>query len=330
MALTLPARFPLAVLPTPLVRARHLEGALASPPIYVKRDDLAGFGFAGNKARKLEYIIPDALGRGAKVIVTGGGPSSNHCASTAAAARVAGLDCVLMLYGGEPGSDHPNLSLARSFGAEVRFTNNPDRNSVDGAIDEVVAELEAKGHGPYAVPRGGATVLGAVGCALAGEELCGQLDLMNAKPATVILPTGSCGTQAGFVAAAAAHGDDLRVVGASVSRPIEECRQRVLQLARDCASLLDMPIPDERRVHLVDARGPGFGLASPEGIRAARLAAHTDGLLLDPVYTAKALAVLIDLVTSERPATTVFFHTGGLPSAIWDEKRARRPEPTLA
>jgi 1-aminocyclopropane-1-carboxylate deaminase/D-cysteine desulfhydrase-like pyridoxal-dependent ACC family enzyme len=330
MAVTLPARFPLAVLPTPLVRARHLERALASPPIYVKRDDLAGFGFAGNKARKLEYIISDALDRGAKVMVTGGGPSSNHCASTAAAARVAGLGCLLILYGVERGGDHPSLSLARSFGAEVRFTNNPDRSSVDEAIEEVVAELENQGQEPYAVPRGGATVLGAAGCALAAEELCGQLDLVDAKPATVILPTGSCGTQAGFVAATAAYGDALRVIGASVSRPVEECRRRVLQLARGCASLLEMTIPDERRVHLIDARGPGFGLPSSEGVRAARLAAYTEGLLLDSTYTAKAFAVLLDLVASGKYGTTVFFHSGGLPAALWDDQRTRRPEPSLA
>jgi 1-aminocyclopropane-1-carboxylate deaminase/D-cysteine desulfhydrase-like pyridoxal-dependent ACC family enzyme len=318
MAMTLPARFPLAVLPTPLVRARHLERTLGSAPIYVKRDDLAGFGFAGNKARKLEFIIADALAQQADVLVTGGGPGSNHCASAAAAAQVAGLECVLVVYGGEHSGGHPNLCLARSFGAEVRFTNDPERESVDVAIPHIAAELQGRGHKPYAVSRGGATVLGAVGYVLAARELDAQLDLSGAEPPTIIVATGSCGTQAGLVSAVAARGVGWRVVGASVSRPVEECRQRVLDLARGCACFLRTAPPNEQHVEVIDARGPGFGLASHEGSQAAELAARTEGLLLDRVYNAKAFGVLTDLLTSGSQGATVFIHTGGLPAAVWE------------
>jgi 1-aminocyclopropane-1-carboxylate deaminase/D-cysteine desulfhydrase-like pyridoxal-dependent ACC family enzyme len=318
VALTIPARFPLAVLPTPLVRARRLERALGSPPIYIKRDDLAGFGSAGNKARKLEFIIADALARGSDVLVTGGGPSSNHCASAARACRVAGLDCLLVLYGQEPAEIHPNLALACSMGAQVWFTNDPDRESVDLALPEAAAELEAKGRRPYLVPRGGATALGAVGCALAARELAAQLDREGAHATAVVVATGSCGTQAGLVSAAAAHEGSWRVVGASVSRPVEECSRRVLDLARGCASLMGTPEPVERHVEVIDARGPGFGLGSAEGAEAARLAARTEGLLLDPTYTAKAFALLIDLARAGARGTMVFIHTGGDPAAIWE------------
>lgn len=328
MALNVPARFPLAVLPTPLVRAGRLERALGSPPIYIKRDDLAGFGFAGNKARKLELIIADALARRSDVLVTGGGPGSNHCASAALAARVAGLECELVLYG-ESSIEvevHPNLALASSSGAEIRFTGDPDRESVDRALGEVAAELEAKGRKPYVVPRGGASPLGAAGYVLAAGELGDQLDRAGARPSTVIVATGSCGTQAGLVAAAAARDHSWKVVGASVSRPVEECRQRVLDLARGCANLVGMAEPTGDHVELVDARGPGFGLPSDGGSDAARLAARTEGLLLDATYTAKAFAVLVDLVTSGASGTTVFIHTGGLWATTYERSSTRERE----
>jgi 1-aminocyclopropane-1-carboxylate deaminase/D-cysteine desulfhydrase-like pyridoxal-dependent ACC family enzyme len=326
----LPARFPLAVLPTPLVRARHLERALGSPPIYVKRDDLTGFGFAGNKARKLEFIVGDALARGCDVLVTGGGPGSNHCASTAAAARLAGLGCLLVFCGSRPEVAHPNLALARSFGAEVRFTNDPDRESVDEALVPTVAELEAEGRRPCEVPRGGASILGAVGYVVAARELAAQLKMLGAKPSTVVVATGSCGTQAGLVAAEAADDNGWRVVGASVSRPVEECRRRVLDLARGCACLLGTAEPTESHVELVDTRGPGFGLTSAEGAEAARLAARTEGLLLDPVYTAKAFAVLVGLATSSAGGSMVFIHTGGAPAALWELMKIYGKEPSIA
>jgi D-cysteine desulfhydrase len=325
-----PARFPLAVLPTPLIRARKLEQALGSPPIYLKRDDLTGFVFAGNKARKLEYIVADALARGADVLVTGGGPGSNFCASAAAAARVAGLGCVLVLYGSEPDIAPPNLALARFFGAEMRYTDDPDRESVDQALDPTMAELEGQGRRPYGVPRGGASVLGAVAYAAASRELYSQLRAMRVQPSTVLVATGSCGTQAGLVAAEAADDHGWRVVGASVSRPVEECKPRVLDLAIGCAGLLGTAAPTEADVELIDARGPGFGTASAEGAEAARLGARTEGLVLDPVYTAKAFAVLVELISSGDVGPTVFVHTGGAPAALWELTSTYGKEPDIA
>jgi 1-aminocyclopropane-1-carboxylate deaminase/D-cysteine desulfhydrase-like pyridoxal-dependent ACC family enzyme len=316
VAVSSPARFPIAVLPTPLQPATRLSAALAGPSILVKRDDLTGFALSGNKARKLEYLLGDALATRCDVLLTGGGPDSNHCQAAAAAARVARLACELVLYGDEPGQPRLNLELARRSGASVTFTGDPDRASVDGALADRAERLRAAGRRPYLVPRGGATPLGAVGYALAAHELAGQLAELDTNPEVVLVAAGSCGTQAGLVAGTVAAGRRWRVVGATVSRPPAECRDRVLGLARDCAALLGLPAPEERDVELVDARGPGYGAASADGDAAAGLVAATEGLLLDPVFTAKAMAVLADIVGAGLSGPAVFVHTGGIPVAL--------------
>src|SRR6266545_644856 len=243
VAVSVPARFPLAVLPTPLQPAVRLSAALAGPSILIKRDDLTGFALSGNKARKLEYLLGDALAAGCGVLLTGGGPDSNHCQAAAAAARVAGLACELVLYGDKPRQPRPNLELARRFGASVEFTGAPDRGSVDAALASRAEQLRAAGRRPYVIPRGGATPLGAVGYALAVHELAGQLAELDTDPAVVLVATGSCGTQAGLVAA-------------------------------------------------------------------------TEGLLLDPVFTAKAMAALVATVGKGLRGPAVFVHTGGMPVAL--------------
>jgi len=312
-------RIRLAALPTPLVRAERAEAALGSGPIWVKRDDLTGFALAGNKARKLELLLGDALERGCDVVVTGGGPRSNHCQATAAAARVVGLSCRVIMYGNEPARAPANLRLARAFGAEVSFTGDPDRSSVDAGIEGTARSLVAAGMRPAPIPRGGASPLGAVGYALAARELADQLAAANVEPSTVVVASGSSGTQAGLVAGSAGRPRRWRVVGASVSRPPEETRRRVLELARGCAELLGVPPAGPSDIAVRDARGPGYGRRSPRSAEAAELFAHTEGLLLDRVFTAKAAAVLIDMVRGGEDGAVVFVHTGGA-ATILDEE----------
>jgi D-cysteine desulfhydrase family pyridoxal phosphate-dependent enzyme len=309
-------RFRLAALPTPLQRVERLERALGGPRVWIKRDDLTGFALAGNKARKLEYTVGEALAASSDVIVTGGGPGSNHCRGTAAAARAAGLDCAVVLYGQEPARSLANLAMIRSFGAEVRFTGDPDRASVDPMLEMTAKELEAEGRRPYVLPRGGATAVGAYGYAVAAGELTDQLDRAGVEPALLVVAAGSCGTLAGFLAGAAALDRDWRIVGATVSRPPEECRERVADLAAGTARLLGAATPSPGRAEIVDARGPGYGEASDEGRRAARLAADTEGLLLDPVFTAKAMGALVELIEGGADGPVVFVHTGGEVEAI--------------
>jgi 1-aminocyclopropane-1-carboxylate deaminase/D-cysteine desulfhydrase-like pyridoxal-dependent ACC family enzyme len=208
-----------------------------------------------------------------------------------------------------------NLAIAAAAGAGIRPTGDKVRETVDAAIEARAAELAAVGRRPFAVPRGGSTPLGAVGFAVAAAEL-GQLDR---PPALVVLAVGSGGSCAGLLAA----GPQWPVLGVSVSRPLPEITSKVRGLAQACARLLGNPPPYEERLEIVDARGPGFGVASPGGRAAARLALHTEGLVLDDTYGAKAFAVLIERL---RVATgpVVFWHTGGLVPAVAALKRRAR------
>lgn len=326
-------RFALATLPTPLVPAVRLQAALGGALAWVKRDDLTGFATAGNKARALEFLIGDALARGCDTVVTGGGAGSNFCAATAAAARVAGLGCHLVLYGSPPGGSeapHPNLALAWESGARIDFTGRPDRDEIDRAIPDRAAALAAAGHRPYAMGRGGATAVGAAGYVEAFAELAGQLAERDLDPGVIVVATGSGATQAGLMAGAAASPAPLvSILGATVSRPPDQIAATVTALARECADLLGLAAPERGDCRLVDARGPGFGLASGEGERAAAVAAATEGLLLDPVYSAKAFGVVLGLLAGGDERPIVFWHTGGLPAAVHhlssQERSARCP-----
>lgn len=314
----LPPRFPLAVLPTPLVRARRLEIALGCGPILVKRDDLIGFGVAGNKTRPLEYLVGAAVAHGAEVLVTGGGPGSNFVAAAAMAARAAGLDCELVIWGDPaPGSGTaPNIALAEAVGAVVRPTGGTDRSEVDVLVAERAAELTVSGRQAFGVPRGGSTALGALGFFDAATELAVQLESLgdDGRPSAIVLPVGSGGSCAGLLAGLTAWGLDVPVVGVSVSRPPVEMRATVLALAAECARLRGTAAPSGDRFELVDARGPGFGSATPREEERMRTALCTDGFLLDTTYGAEALAVAVDRATRRRPV--VWWHTGGLVPAV--------------
>ena len=311
------ARFRLAALPTPLIPAPGLAQAVGASTLYVKRDDLTGFAFAGNKARPLEFLLAAALEAGADTLVTGGaaglellrrdgrGRPAGRAALRAGHRRPAGPAWI-------PGG--PALALARSWGAAVRWTGAADRDSVDAGLPAAAAALTASGRRPYLIPRGGATGLGAIGYALAVTELLAQLAAYGAAAARVVVAAGSGGTLAGLVAGNVLAGRPLRLAGASVSRPAEETAGRVLRLARECAALLSPGAdvgPDD--VVVADARGPGHGLASTDGTAMAVQAMRTEGLMVDPVYTAKALA-LVSRYADE--GDVVFWHTGGQLDAV--------------
>jgi D-cysteine desulfhydrase len=302
----------MALLPTPLTPAPRLATALGlTAPLWVKRDDLTGFAVAGNKARQLELLVDDARTRGADVLITGGTLGSNFVQAAAAAAAWADLGCVLVLAGPPvPHSAHPNLAAATAWGADVRFTGDLDRTTVDAQLPVVAAELTAAGCRPYVVPRGGASPVGAEGYRLAVDEVLAQLD---GQAPVVVIAAGAGGTLAGLVAGNVALGRPLRIVGASVSRPPAEVTARVLELAGQVADRRGEPRPGESDVELVDARGPGHGVASPAGDAAAALALRAAGLVLDPVYTAKALAAL---PTAAEGQPALFWHTGGLLDAV--------------
>jgi D-cysteine desulfhydrase len=304
----------LAVLPTPLVEASRLAAALGLTSLSVKRDDLTGFALAGNKARQLELLLDEALAARADTLVTGGTVASNFVPAAAAAAAYAGLSCCLVLAGvAQPPQAHPNLAAAVAWGVELCWTGDPDRSSVDTMLPRVAERLVGQGRRPHLVPRGGASAVGATGYRLAADELLTQLTPADEAPPVVVVATGSGGTLAGLLAGNVALDRPFRLVGASVSRAPEEVARRVLHLATEVAARRSEPPPAPTDICVVDARGPGHGLPSAEGDRAADLALRTAGLVLDPVYTAKALAV-VPQVAGGAPA--VFWHTGGLLDAV--------------
>jgi D-cysteine desulfhydrase len=312
----IPPRLPLGVLPTPLVPAPRLRAALGCGPLWIKRDDLAGFGVAGNKTRPLEHLLGDALARGADVLVTGGGPDSNFVAAAALAARVAGIDCELVVWGAGTLDPTPNLALAAAAGATVVPLDDvgvDGRERVDVVVAERATALRAAGRHPVAVPRGGSTPVGAAGFAVAAAELLDQ----GPAPDTVVLPLGSGGSTAGLLAGLAAAGAGTRVLAVSVSRPPAEITEKVLDLARACADLLGTPAPRADRLEVVDHRGPGFGVAAPGDRAAAATALRTEGLLLDDTYGAKAFAIALDRLSGgDLPGPVVLWHTGGVASAL--------------
>ncbi|GAA2541894.1 1-aminocyclopropane-1-carboxylate deaminase/D-cysteine desulfhydrase [Pseudonocardia hydrocarbonoxydans] len=306
-------RVRLGTFPTPLVAAPRLSAA-AGVEIWFKRDDLTGLGLGGNKVRGLEYLLADARGRGCDVLVTGGAPQSNWAMLAALAGRTRGMDTVLVHFG-HPVEPVGNLALAVSAGAQVRFTGDDDRGSVDRGVAAVAAELAAAGRTPYAMGRGGATGVGALGYVAAGLELAGQLQDTGLAPAQLWLATGSCGTHAGLRAAQAWLRPGYDVVGVTVSRPAAEAAQRVDRIAAEASDLIGTPRASAPPVVVDGFLGPAKGARSPEGEAAAALVARTEGVFLDPVFAAKAMA---GLLAAARDGTAVgpvvFLVSGGAPT----------------
>lgn len=315
MAVTIP-RIRLATLPTPLVRAHGLESALSAGPIYLKRDDLTGFGIAGNKARALEFLIGEAVGERADVLVAAGSPSSNFCTAAAMAARTAGLRCDLLFSGPPPAAPSVNIELARACGARLHFDGAATREQLDDAVVAHAQKVQAEGRRPYAVPRGGATGVGAAGYVDAAEEFADQCAASGITPAVVVVATGSGATQAGLVAGQVGFGLSWRVIGASVSRPPGDAAAQVLRVARDCAARLSLVPPTSADVEIRDCRGPGFGLASDDDRLSARLALRHEALLLDDYYGAKAMSLLRRELADGCPTPVVFWHTGGIAATL--------------
>ncbi|ABL79403.1 MULTISPECIES: pyridoxal-phosphate dependent enzyme [unclassified Nocardioides] len=307
-------RLPLVLAPTPLVPAPRLSEILGLD-VWFKRDDLTGRGLGGNKVRPLEYLLGDAKTKGCDALVTGAGPQSNWAMLAALTAHGAGIAPHLVFYG-DPQHPTGNLLLAQLAGADIHYTGELDRGSVDPALFKAADELTDAGHLPYVVPRGGATPIGCLGYVRATAELLAQLAETGLSPASIWLATGSGGTQAGLVAGAQWSGWEIDVIGITTSRSPEEAASRVRDLASATLDLIgvgdtSIAAPQVRGGYL----GEGYGKASPAGAAAAQLVAQTEGVFLDPAFGAKAMAALIDAArdgTVEGPV--VFLVTGGAPT----------------
>ncbi|WP_428423432.1 1-aminocyclopropane-1-carboxylate deaminase/D-cysteine desulfhydrase [Methylibium sp.] len=309
----------LGLTPTPVSAAPELARALGLRELWIKRDELIGFGLGGNKVRGLELLLADARAQSADTLVTGAGPQSNHVRATAAAAAYAGMDAVAVYWGNAPPAMQGNLKLTHCLGAKIRFTGSPDRAQVDEAIEAVAHELRAAGRRPYTIPRGGACALGVLGHVLAAYELHRQCVAIDRRPGTIVMAVGSGGTLAGWLLGTALLGANWRVEGVTVSRPAAEVRGRVVQLAAEAAALLDLPPRVEKADVVVHDGfiGAGYGVPSAAGDAAIVKAARVQGLFLDPTYTGKAFAGLCSLAELGRiddRAPVVFIHTGGEPA----------------
>jgi len=294
----------------------RLESALQTGPLYVKRDDLTGFGVTGNKARALEYLMGAAIQGGADVLVAAGSPSSNFCAAAALAAATVGLDCELLFPGTPPAAPSVNVELARATGARLLFGVVEAREELDDAVLNHADALRAEGRRPYPLPRGGATPVGGIGYAFAARELAEQCDRAGIQVATVVVATGSGGTQAGLVAGRVGFGLTWQLIGASVSRPPPPLADQILRNSRACAAILALDPPGIENVDVRDCRGAGFGLASHEDRLSGRLALRHEGLLLDDYYGAKAMTLFRSLLADGAPTPAVFWHTGGVAAAL--------------
>jgi D-cysteine desulfhydrase family pyridoxal phosphate-dependent enzyme len=309
----LPSRQPIAHSPTPLEHLPRITMNLGGPDIWVKRDDLTGLALGGNKIRKLEFFLADALNKGADTLITAGAIQSNHCRQTAAVAAKFGLACLLVLTDQRPKELTANNYLDTLLGAQIIWAGDQDRES---ALNEAVSAAQETGKQPYLVPYGGSNALGACAYLHAMQELAAQTDTPFEW---IIFATSSGATQAGLELGRREFMPSAKVLGISVDMKSQAFAPRISTLTNDCAALVGLDFQSTPQDILVsDAYlGAGYAQMGPAEEEAIQLFAREEALLIDPVYTGRAAAGLIDLVRSgniKKDEKVLFWHTGGAPA----------------
>lgn len=307
-----------AHLPTPIEELPRLTEFLGGPRLFVKRDDQTGLAFGGNKTRKLEFLVAEAQAQGAKTLISAGAIQSNHCRQTAAAAARFGFECTLVLTGDLPAQPSANLLLDEMFGAEiVHVADRADRNRI---LQETFERATQAGKEPYLVPYGGSSPVGALGYAFAMDELVRQ----DVEADWIVFGTSSGGTHAGLTLGKRVFGYQGKVLGISIDESEAWLKAHVSALASDASELLGERIefsPED--VMATDAYcRAGYGVLTGAEREAVRLFARYEGLLLDPVYTGRAAAGLIDLIRKgffKKGESVLFWHTGGQPALFADQ-----------
>ncbi|MDR0840014.1 MAG: D-cysteine desulfhydrase family protein [Christensenellaceae bacterium] len=305
-------RISLALLPTPLYRLPNVSEALAQE-VYIKRDDMTGVALGGNKVRKLEFLLADALNKGCDTILTTGGAQSNHAMLTAACCNRLGLNCILVLKKRGVYQKLGNQLLNDLLGAEVRFVDTDTYKDVYAEMDRICDDLRAKGHKPYSVPVGGSVPLGSLGYALAVQEAVEQAARQGIAFSDIICTAGSGGTLAGVVLGARLFAPSTRVTGIVIDP--DDYRGIVTRLVNEAAALLGSEVRIAREdVLLHDCYGAGYAIPSTPGVNAMRFMAQKEGVILDPVYTGKTFAGLMELCEQGYFAgrgKVLFIHSGG-------------------
>lgn len=310
-------RLHFAHLPTPIDPLPRLSATLGGPRLLVKRDDQTGLAFGGNKTRKLEFLVAEAQAQGADLLITAGALQSNHCRQTAAAAARFGFACTLVLVGEPPPRASANLLLDGLFGAEIVWTEKAQREAM---LERVRASAAAQGRKPYLVPYGGSNPTGAAGYAFAMQEFLAQ----GVQADWIVFASSSGGTQAGLVLGQRLFGYRGQVLGISVDEPQAVLQERVARLADETSEKFGERLAFEPGEVLVNADycTAGYGVLTAAEKEAVRLFAQTEGLLLDPVYTGRAAAGLLDLIRKgffKKDETVLFWHTGGQPALFADQ-----------
>jgi D-cysteine desulfhydrase family pyridoxal phosphate-dependent enzyme len=306
------------MLPTPLEEEPRLTKMLDGPRILFKRDDSNGFAFGGNKARKLEFLIADAIEKGADTVITTGGLQSNHARLTAAAARKYGMKPILVLRGETPSEYDGNLLLNQLLGAEIRNVGSDVRDTMP-LMEDAAEEVRDSGGEPYIIPTGGSTPVGAIAYANAMLEVLYQAVEMNVRVDHVVFSSGSGGTQGGLLFGAKALDFQGRILGISDGASRDPLVHKIVEVANGCAKLVDSHVSVSLKdVDFFDQyAGEGYGILQKEVVDAITTVARAEGIFLDPVYTGKAMWGLIDLIRQgyfEKDETVVFMHTGGTPA----------------
>ena len=308
--------------PTPMESVPRFSAALGGPKIYVKRDDLLGLSAGGNKTRKLEFLVAEALSEGADTLITCGAVQSNHCRLTLAAAVKEGLKCRLVLEERVPNSYKPDASgnnfLFRLLGVE-KLKVVPGGSDMMKEMNGEAEEVAAAGRKAYIIPGGGSNAIGATGYVACAEEILAQAFDKGIKIDRVVCASGSAGTHAGLVTGFYGNNSNIPVVGIDVSRPKEVQEKLVYELVQKTAARVGVKsaIPRDAVLCFGDYVGRGYSIPTPGMTEAVRMLARTEGILLDPVYTGKAMAGLIDLSRKgffHKDETILFVHTGGSPA----------------
>lgn len=310
-------RIKFAQLPTPIEALPRLTSKLGGIKLFVKRDDLTGLGFGGNKTRKLEYLLAEAQANGARTIITAGAVQSNHCRQTAAACARLNFDCILVLSGEKPLVATGNLMLDQLFGAEIVWTSLEERDHI---LDRTLKIAWSAGKRPYLIPYGGSNTTGASAYVYAIKELLDQ----GFQPDWIVFASSSAGTQAGLVAGARLFNFKGKVLGISVDETEADLQAHVASLASATIDFLGEKVDFTPQEILVcaDYLGGGYGVMGAAEIEAIRLFPREEGLLLDPVYTGRAAGGLLDLIRKDyfkADENVLFWHTGGTP-ALFSEK----------
>ncbi len=317
MTFDYPASTDIARLPTPIEPLERLSSSLEGPKIFVKRDDFTGVGVTGNKVRKLDFLLADALAQKCDSVITCGGYQSNHARTTAVMCAKLGLTCHLVLRNGMSAATDGNLFLDRLVGAEIKYVTPEEYMRIDEVMAEFASDLKEDGHKAYVIPEGGSNALGTLGYLKAAEEIAAQVKAMKLRLHHIIVPVGSGGTYAGLLLGKFLFDLPAQIHGVNVCDDQAYFVNKIHQLLQSVESQFNMGLKlGKRDIRIIDGYvGKGYGLSSQEELDTIKALARQEGVVLDPVYTGKTMYGLMDQIklgNFGKDENILFIHTGGI------------------